>query len=107
IFQGYQVVALAFSPDSSLVAAAAMTGHVKVWEVAAVVAAPISPPLPPQQNNGPPTKKEPAARRGRVKGKGFDEEALHAMRPSPGQEGHSNLAALWGVAVRCGGIRLW
>lgn len=107
IFQGYLVVALAFSPDSSLVAAAAMTGHVKVWDVAALVAAPTPPPPPSQRNNAPQTKKEPAARsRGRGKGKAFD-DALHAMRPSPGQEGHSNLAALWSVAVRCGDVWRW
>ncbi|CAM9724069.1 unnamed protein product [Ectocarpus sp. 6 AP-2014] len=75
-----------------------MTGHVKVWDVAALVAAPTPPPPPPQRRNVP-TKKEPAAaRRGRGKGRGFD-EALDAMRPSPGQEGHSNLAALWSVAL--------
>ncbi|CAM9475444.1 unnamed protein product, partial [Discosporangium mesarthrocarpum] len=39
LFVGYPVVALAFSPDSKLFAAAAMTGHVRIWDVGAAVCA--------------------------------------------------------------------
>lgn len=106
IFQGYPVVALAFSQDSGLMAAAAMTGHVKVWDVAALVA-----PPPPRQSNSVPARKESAARgRGGGKKKGFD-DALSAVRPLPGSGGYSDLAALWGIAVRAsvlarGGVAL-
>lgn len=108
VFQGYLVVALAFSPDSGLMAAAAMTGHVKVWDVAALAAPPPPPPQqPPRQSNnrGIPSRKEPreAARggRGRGKKKSFD-EAFRAIRTQPGRVESSDLPALWGLAVRPG-----
>ena len=108
VFRGYPVVALAFSADSGLMAAAAMTGHVKVWEVAAFVA-PSSTQQPPRQPNGRsiPAKKQPrdAARRGRGGGskeKGVFDEAFRSIRSRPGRAESSELPALWGLAVRSG-----
>lgn len=102
-FQGYLVVALAFSPDSGLMAAAAMTGHVKVWDVAALAVA--APPRQSISGSGIPARKEPreAARggRGRGKKKTFD-EAFRAIRTRPGRTESSDLPALWGLAVRPG-----
>lgn len=95
IFEGYPVVALAFSRDSGLMAAASMTGHVKVWDVAALVAPPSS-----QQSNNVLVKKESVARgRGGGKKKRFG-DAPSATRPLPGYGRHSGIAALWGIAVR-------
>lgn len=108
IFQGYLVVALAFSPDSGLMAAAAMTGHVKVWDVAALAVPPPPPPprQPPRKSNSSsiPARKGPAARGGRGGGKkkGFD-EAARAMRPRSGRAESSAPPALWGLAVRPAG----
>lgn len=98
IFQGYPVVALAFSQDSRLMAAASMTGHVKVWDVDALAA----PPPPQQSNSNAPPKKEAAAARGRGGGKkkGVGNTLLSATRPSAGCGGHSDIAPLWGIAVR-------
>lgn len=109
IFEGYLVVALAFSQDSGLMAAASMTGHVKVWDVAALVA-----PSSPRQSNGVLAKKESAARgRGGGKKKGLG-EALSATRPLPECGRHSDIAPLWDVVVRArhsvlarGGVGLW
>lgn len=112
VFQGYPVVAVAFSPDSGVMAAAAMTGHVKVWEVDALAA-----PAPPAQqvarqarsSGGVAARKGPAPRGGRGGGKkkGFD-KAFCGTRSRPGRAESSDLPALWGVAVRpgvpvCGG----
>lgn len=44
LFDGYPVVAVDFSPDANIFAAAAMTGHVKVWEVLCLLAVPL--PVP-------------------------------------------------------------
>lgn len=109
VFQGYLVVALAFSPDSGLMAAAAMTGHVKVWDIAALVV-PASPPQQPSRRpNGRsiPARKYPresargGGRGGSKKNGGFD-EAFRAIRSRPGRAEPSELPALWGLAVRPG-----
>jgi len=103
VFRGQLVVAIAFSPDSGLMAAATMSGHVKVWDVPALVVLP--PPPPPQplsrQSKGLSARKKSAERgggRGGGKNRG-SEDVLSTIRPRPGQGGYSDVAALWGVAV--------
>lgn len=49
LFEGFPVVAVDFSQDSNLLAAAAMTGHVRVWEVSGLLGPPpatLPPPSP-------------------------------------------------------------
>lgn len=103
VFQGYLVVALAFSPDSGLMAAASMTGHVKVWDVAALAAPARPPQQPSRQSNGIPARKEPAAARGGGKKRGSG-EAVRSVGPRPGRNEPSDLSALWGLAVRPAGV---
>ena len=93
LFRGYPVVALACSPDSSLMAAAAMTGHVSVWEVGSFADL-----APAQQQEVAPTKREPV-KRGRLDKKKGLEGVFSATRP-PRQIDSPGTAAIWGVAVR-------
>lgn len=51
LFYGYRVVSITISPDSALMAAAAMTGHVKVWDIKLIGPVPPS-PTPPERNKG-------------------------------------------------------
>ncbi|CAM9135444.1 unnamed protein product [Scytosiphon promiscuus] len=98
IFQGYPVVTLAFSQDSSFLAAVAMTGHVKVWEVVELIRHRPAPP-PPHRSTKARSRRDSGARGGRGgKHKGF-EEALSAMRSPPEAERFADLAALWGKAL--------
>lgn len=94
IFQGYPVVALAFSPDSTFLAAAAMTGHVKVWENAELTR---QPPPPPHRSSNARSKSGSRGGRG-GKHKGLD-EALSALQSPPEAGRCSDVAALWGKAV--------
>ena len=87
LFHGYQVVSIAISPDSGLMAAAAMTGHVKVWNVNLVG------PSPPGR------KKEPAAERGQRGWKNGSDGASEVMQPPRYGQG-SDASELWGEAVR-------
>lgn len=99
LFHGYPVVAIAISPDSGLVAAAALTGHVKVWEVASILteaeavaaATAASATAVPQQ-------REPAGRGRRGKGK-RSSDAGRVMRSLRRRRG-SDAAVLWSVTVR-------
>ena len=93
LFRGYPVVALAFSPNSSLMAAASMTGHVSVWDVASV-----ADPAPAQQQEDAPTRREPVKRGRGDRKKGL--EGLLSATPPPRQIDSAGTAALWGVAVR-------
>lgn len=96
LFHGYPVVAIAISPDSGLVAAAAMTGHVKVWEVASIMteaaaaAAAVAASVPQQRG--------PAGRGRRGKGK-RSSDAGRVIR-SPRRRRGSDAAVLWSVTVR-------
>lgn len=92
IFRGYPVVALAISPDSSLMAAAAMTGHVKVWDVLSVVESPPPPPRPRAR------KVSAGTRRGRSKKK-VPDDAASEEQPSR-QRDDSECAAVWATTVR-------
>lgn len=91
LFRGYPVVALALSRDSGLLVAAAMTGHVKVWDVSLI--AKTNPPSPPTL----PTNKVSAGRGPGCKKGSTD--ALSATQPSRRRD-TSDVAALWGVTVR-------
>lgn len=103
LFHGYPVVAIAISPDSGLVAAAAMTGHVRVWEISskilAVAAAAAAQAAQAQAAPVPQQQKEPAGRGRRGKGKRSSDggRAMRSPRPRRGSEE----AVLWSVAVSC------
>lgn len=88
LFDGYRVVAIAFSPDSRLIAAAAMTGHVKVWDVGLIAAKSLPPPAPRD------TRKMSAGRAHGTSGEGSD-DALREMKAPRRRDG-----ALWSVPVR-------
>lgn len=76
LFCGYPIVAVDFSPDSNLLAAVAMTGHVKVWDLSTLrTEPPVATPATPA--TAPPTPPQPQSRRhstgsvrGRASGKG-------------------------------------
>lgn len=97
LFLGYRVVALAIAPDSGLMAAAAMTGHVKVWDVNLI--SPVE--LPPLAH---PTRKQPAGRGGRGRGKTIawdaPSKAPTSTKLSRQEEDFDAAAAVWGVPVR-------
>lgn len=91
LFYGYRVVSITISPDSALMAAAAMTGHVKVWDINLIGPLPSS-STPPERNKG----SRAGRRGGRLKNESND--ASQGMRTR--QYGRdSDASEIWGETV--------
>lgn len=85
---GYPVVSIAFSSDASLFAAAAMTGHVQVWNVStlrewALPPPPKTPVLPRRESRRHSTGSE-RRRRGRGKGSREGSDTMNGQRGKRG-----------------------
>ncbi|CAM9380141.1 unnamed protein product, partial [Choristocarpus tenellus] len=96
LFVGYPVVAVAFSPDSRLLAAASMTGHLQIWDVATVAS---SSEENKGKTKGASTRTRSNRRRNSSDRGKSGRQGFKGSDSQPTRGGRSDSASIWGITL--------